>query len=116
MNLLRHVGILEGEVQPSATRWLDMPSDDCFGFAEDEGLVEPCVDLGDPVRSGDLLVRIHRIGRTGVAPAEHRAGLDGILAARHFPGLAKPGDCLTVIATVEDSAAPPPHSDTRGVP
>jgi N-alpha-acetyl-L-2,4-diaminobutyrate deacetylase len=102
MNLLRHVGILAGDVLPSATRWLDMPSDRCFGFAEDAGLVEPCVDLGDPVRSGDLLVRIHRIGRTGVVPVEHRAALDGILAARHFPGLAKPGDCLTVIATVED--------------
>ena len=29
------------------------------------GLVEPCVDLGDPVRSGELLARIHPIGRTG---------------------------------------------------
>ena len=33
---------------------------------------------------------------------EYRAALDGVLAARHFPGLVKTGDCLAVIATVED--------------
>ncbi len=114
-NLLRHAGIVEGHVQPAATRWLDMPSAECFGFAEQDGLVEPCVDLGDPVRRGDVLARLHPIGRTGAAPAEHRAALDGILAARHFPGLAKPGDCLTVIATVEDSQPTTSRPITRGV-
>ena len=106
-NVLRHAGIVAGVVEPAATRWLDMPSADCFGFAEQEGLVEPCADLGDPVRRGEVLARIHPIGRTGAAPAEHRAALDGILAARHFPGLAKPGDCLTVIATVEEPIPSP---------
>ncbi len=110
-NVLRHAGIIAGAVEPAATRWLDMPSADCFGFAEQEGLVEPCADLGDPVRRGEVLARIHPIGRTGAAPAEHRAALDGILAARHFPGLAKPGDCLTVIATVEEPSRP----QARGV-
>ena len=31
------------------TRWLDMPSGDCFSFAEDDGLIEPLVDLGETV-------------------------------------------------------------------
>lgn len=103
-NVLRHAGILaDGQaVEKAPGRWLDMPSADCFRFAEDSGLIEACVDLGQPVRAGDLLARIHSIGRTGLAPAEYRAALDGILAARHFPGLVKAGDCIAVVGTVED--------------
>ncbi len=112
-NVLRHVGIIAGAVEPAPTRWLDMPAADCFGFAEQAGLVEPCADLGEMVRDGELLARIHPIERTGAAPAEHRAARGGLLAARHFPGLAKPGDCLTVIAAVQESR---PEYDPRGVP
>ncbi len=116
MNLLRHAGIVAGEPeveQDAVARHALRP---CFGFAVDEGLVEPCVDLGDPVRSGDVLARIHPIGRTGAAPGLHRAALDGILAARHFPGLAKPGDCLTVIATLEETQDQQSQLITKGVP
>ena len=103
-NLLHHCGIVSGRPETAPTRWLDMPSDRCFGFAEDDGMIEPCKDLGDPVRSGEILARIHPIGRTGLAPAEHRAALDGLLAARHFPGLVKAGDCITVVATITEGA------------
>lgn len=99
-NILKHMGILEGAVEAGTSRWLDMPSDSCFGFAEEAGLVEPLKDLGDRVAAGDVVVRIHRVDRTGAAPFEHCARIDGVLAARHFPGLVKVGDCLTVIATL----------------
>ncbi|MBV9245102.1 MAG: succinylglutamate desuccinylase/aspartoacylase family protein, partial [Methylobacteriaceae bacterium] len=102
-NLLQHAGILDGQPETGPTLWLDMPSSECFGFAEDDGLVEPRKDLGDQVRKGEVLACIHPTGRTGTAPAEHRAALDGVLAARHFPGLVKVGDCLAVVATVEES-------------
>jgi N-alpha-acetyl-L-2,4-diaminobutyrate deacetylase len=102
MNVLRHAGIVAGAPALGPTCWLDMPSSECFRFAEDDGLVEFCVDLGDGVRVGDVIARIHPVGRTGQAPAEYRAALDGVLAARHFPGLIKTGDCLAVVATVED--------------
>jgi N-alpha-acetyl-L-2,4-diaminobutyrate deacetylase len=101
-NLLRHAGILTGAVEPTATRWLDMPSGDCFSFAEEDGLIEPCVDLGETVRRGDVLARIHPVGRTGLTPLECRAALDGLLAARHFPGLVKAGDCIAVLGTLDD--------------
>ncbi len=102
-NLLRHAGILSGELEKPAepTRWLAMPSDACFTFSDVEGLVEPAVDLGDAVRSGDLLARVHPVVRTGAAPAEFRARMDGLLTARHFPGLVHPGDCLAVLAVEE---------------
>ena len=64
-----------------------MPCADCFIFSESEGLVEPLVDLGQPVRDGDLLPRI--CPPTGSARRRTiiSACMDGILAARHFPGL-----------------------------
>jgi N2-acetyl-L-2,4-diaminobutanoate deacetylase len=103
-NFLKHFGILAGAPVLSATRWLDMPSDDCFGFSGEDGLVEFLKDLGAPVAKGETVARIYPVGRTGVTPAEHRAAIDGLLAARHFPGLVKAGDCLAVIATAEDQA------------
>jgi N-alpha-acetyl-L-2,4-diaminobutyrate deacetylase len=75
-----------------------MPSADCFVFCDRDGLVEPCIDLGDRVTAGDPIARVHPVDRTGEAPTIHRAQLDGILTSRHFPGLAKAGDCLAVIA------------------
>lgn len=97
-NVLRHAGIMEGAAAKSETRWLDMPSDDCFIFAEDDGLFETMADLGEDVREGMIIARIHPIGRTGLAPQEIRAKMSGILVARHFPGLIKAGDCMSVLA------------------
>jgi N-alpha-acetyl-L-2,4-diaminobutyrate deacetylase len=79
-----------------------LPSGDCFAFAEDNGMIEPLADLGEPVWEGQAVARIYPIGRTGAAPVEINAKISGILAARHFPGLAKPGDCLAVTAVLAD--------------
>ncbi|WP_438502771.1 N(2)-acetyl-L-2,4-diaminobutanoate deacetylase DoeB [Amaricoccus solimangrovi] len=99
-NVLAHLGILSGEAEPAPepTRWLDMPSGDCFVLSEDEGLMEPMVDLGGAVAAGDVVARIHPVTRAGLAPVELRARLDGLLVARHFPGLVKAGDCAAVVA------------------
>ncbi|MER8693954.1 N(2)-acetyl-L-2,4-diaminobutanoate deacetylase DoeB [Mesorhizobium opportunistum] len=102
LNVLRHAGIVDGAVEKSQTQWLDMPSGDCFSFAEDDGMVETMVDLGEPVEKGAVLARIHPVGRTGVAPQEIRAKMSGMLAARHFPGLVKAGDCAAVVAVRVD--------------
>jgi N2-acetyl-L-2,4-diaminobutanoate deacetylase len=104
-NVLHHVGILRGkpnQADEPPSRWLDMPGVDCFSFAEEEGLVEPLKDLGDAVHEGELIAHIHPTGRTGNTPFEQRAAREGVLAARHFPGLVKSGDCLAVIATMSD--------------
>jgi N-alpha-acetyl-L-2,4-diaminobutyrate deacetylase len=100
-NVLRHAGILAGPVEKQPSRWLDMPSADCFLFSEEAGMIETCMDLGEPVREGQVVARVYPTGRTGLAPREYRAHLDGVLAARHFPGLVKPGDCISVIATLD---------------
>jgi N-alpha-acetyl-L-2,4-diaminobutyrate deacetylase len=99
-NVLIHAGIVAGEIDRQPSIRLDMPSGDCFTFADTDGLIEPCVDLGDPVTTGDLIARIHSAVRTGAAPVEYRARLTGILAARHAPGLVAIGDCVGVVATL----------------
>jgi N-alpha-acetyl-L-2,4-diaminobutyrate deacetylase len=97
-NVLIKAGILKGEIERQVTAWLDMPDGGCFSFAEDGGLLEALFDLGDSVREGDVVARIYPTGKTGVAPQEVMAKMDGILTARHFPGLVKPGDCVSVLA------------------
>jgi N-alpha-acetyl-L-2,4-diaminobutyrate deacetylase len=99
LNVLRHAGIAAGAVEKSSTQWLNMPSGDCFSFAEDDGMIETMIDLGEPVAKHQVLARIHSIGRTGVAPQEIRARMSGMVAARHFPGLVK-ADCAAVVAVL----------------
>ena len=101
-NVLIHAGILDGELDLARSITLDMPDDDCYHFATSEGLVEPLVDLGEPVATGAPLARVWPADRTGLEPVEYHAQRDGILAARHFPGLIHTGDCLAVIATAMD--------------
>ncbi|ASY71427.1 deacylase [Sinorhizobium fredii USDA 205] len=97
-NVLRHAGIIAGEIEAQPTEWLDMPSGDCFAFAEDGGLVEFLVDLGETVEQDAVIARILPVGRTGAKPFEVRARMKGLLAARHYPGLIKAGDCCAVLA------------------
>jgi N2-acetyl-L-2,4-diaminobutanoate deacetylase len=96
-NFLAHCGVLAAEVEPSETVWLDMPSEDCFLFSEHDGLIETLAALGGPVKAGEVVARIYPTARTGVAPTEYRAAMDGLLVARHFPGLVKTGDCVAVV-------------------
>jgi len=99
-NLLIHAGILEGRVEQAASQMLDMPSDDCFVFSQHDGLIEPCIDLGQPVRKGDVVAKIWPIDRTGAAPVQYHAAMGGVLVGRHFPGLVKTGDCVAVAAEI----------------
>jgi N-alpha-acetyl-L-2,4-diaminobutyrate deacetylase len=98
-NILKHAKILAGDIEPLPSTMLDMPTSDCFVFSEHEGLFEMCADLGPRVAKGEVIARIWPIDRTGETAQEYRAGLSGILAGRHFPGLIKMGDCLAVVAT-----------------
>lgn len=101
-NLLIHAGIKQGEIDLSESANLDMPDSDCYVFSESNGLLEPCADLGDKVKAGQLLGRVHDIERTGITPKEYYAKIDGVLAGRHFPGLITMGDFLAVVAVPVD--------------
>ena len=60
-NLLRHTGICKGDLEVSETINLDMPDQRCYIFSETSGLVEHCVDLGDSVKEGQLVAKVHNI-------------------------------------------------------
>ena len=90
---------IKAEIDAAIARVLEMPGGECYVMSETTGLVEPCVDLGAPVRKGDIVARVHDVERTGTVPVDYRSRLDGILAGRHFPGLVHMGDILAVVAT-----------------
>ena len=97
-NVLIHAGILHGKIDYQPTVMLDMPSGDCFTFSEHDGLFEICADLGSKVKKGAVIAKVWPADRTGIPPIAYRAKMDGILAGRHFPGLIKMGDCMSVVA------------------
>lgn len=97
-NVLKHAGIMKGELEIAPSVMLDMPDGDCFVFCQDEGVFEAMKNLGDPVEKGEIVARVWPADRTGRPPIEYRANLSGILASRHCPGLIKPGDCMAVVA------------------
>lgn len=99
---LIHCGICRGELEQRPTVRLDMPDGDCYVTSLHDGLLEMCRDLGDTVRKGELIARVHDVRRTGTAPVDYHARRDGLLAARHFPGLIGCGDTLAVVAEVVD--------------
>ena len=96
-NLLTHAGVLKGAPEREPSTFLDMPDGDCYIASLNSGLVEFVTDLGNAVRRGDLVARVHDMERTGGAVAEYCAARDGVLAGRHFPGLVQTGDTLAVI-------------------
>lgn len=97
-NVLKHAGVLEGNPDLSPTINIEMPDDRCFVTSETSGLLEVCVDLGDTVRKGQTLARVHDMKRTGSDPVVYVSPIDGIFTARHFPGLIGMGDIVAVIA------------------
>ena len=97
-NLLIHEGILEGTPVIEPTVHLSQPDDACFHFAPCSGLVAFDFALGDAVSAGTRLAAIWDPHSTGQPPLEILAQRDGILTARHHPGLIQPGDCLGVLS------------------
>jgi len=97
-NLLKHAGVVSGELDLKPSVPLDMPSADCYVTSETSGLVEYLIDLGHEVRQGEVIARVFDVERTGAAPAEYEARLDGVFVGRHFPGLIAMGDIVAVVA------------------
>ena len=101
-NFLVHAGILDATplVVDSPSIKLDMQQDNAYVFSRHNGLLEPCVKLGDPVKTGDLIARVYNTERTGSAPVEYTATSDGIIMGRNFPSLIKIGYFMNVIAQI----------------
>jgi len=99
-NMLAHFEITQpaSEAARPRTRMMDTPDAASYVIADDSGLLEPLVDLGEQVEEGQPVVRIHTIEKTIAEPTVYRAGRSGMLIGRRWPGIANSGDCLAVIA------------------
>lgn len=109
-NVLRHFGILRGEPLPieridtPETRMMATPDGSSYTISDETGLFEMLINLGDTVEEGQLISRIHSIEKTEVEPSLYYAHRTGTLIGRHHPGLARPGDCLAVVAIDDPDA------------
>jgi predicted deacylase len=102
-NVLRHYGMLEGEIARIATerqsppRMVQAPHMSDYIPAPRAGIWEPVVEPGADVREGDLLGRLHDFSDHSAEPLEIRAHKTGVVIAMYFAALCHKGLTLYVI-------------------
>ena len=107
-NVMHHLGNLAGEPNTRErrdeppSRIMATPDIHSYTISDETGLFECLVNLGEDVTEGQLIGRIHSIEKTGPEPGLYYANRSGTLIGRHFPGLARPGDCLAVVGIDQD--------------
>jgi len=102
-NFLIHAKIVTGNIEPPATPTvsLGMPDKKSFICCEHRGLIEPFFELGDVVKEGDLLAKVHGIDRTATTPISYFAQREGMVIIKHYPSLINIGDNLGVVAEIK---------------
>jgi N-alpha-acetyl-L-2,4-diaminobutyrate deacetylase len=98
-NVLRHVGVLRGEVVTRETPGLIVDATDAAGYllAPESGLWETVVDAGDRVEAGELLGRIHFLERPDREPEPVCARSDGIVMVVRAIAPTAQGDNVVVV-------------------
>ena len=110
-NVLRHVGVLEGEVATRASLGLppavilDGRDPANIVLAPEDGLFEALLEPGDPVAAGEPVGRLWFIDRPDRPPIEIEAPLDGHVAVTKAIPVTEQGDCVFVLGQPIDRAA-----------
>jgi N2-acetyl-L-2,4-diaminobutanoate deacetylase len=103
-NVLRHCGILSGEIikidteRPSAPRLIEASGLEEYVPAVRAGIWEPAVLLGADVKQGDLLGYLHDFSDHVSKPLEIRAHRSGVVSNMYFPAKIAKGTTLYSIA------------------
>lgn len=107
-NVLRHEGVLAGEVEtreslglPPQTLLMATDADD-YLLAPVSGLFETLVDLGQRVRADELVGRIHSLEQPAREPEPVTALTDGIVCVVRAIATTQQGDNVVVIAREGD--------------
>ncbi len=109
-NVLRHVGVLEGEVQTRASLGLpeavtlDGRDPANYVIAEEDGLFEGLLEPGETVRAGDPVARLWFPDDPAVAPEVLHAPLDGVLACIRAIPATEAGDGVFTLGQPVDPA------------
>ena len=103
-NVLRHYGMLEGEVarigppRGAPVRYIDARNLEDYIPCPRNGVWEPVAELGADVQEGQLLGRLHDFADQASAPLDVCAHRRGVLAMLHLPAHCAKGTTLFVIA------------------
>ncbi len=103
-NVLIHCGVLRGKELSRAeaglkpARWVQSLDRSDYRFAPESGLYENCVELGEPVKKGDLLGQVHSLENPDRAPVPVEANAEGMLVANRGPSIVGQGDCVACVA------------------
>jgi predicted deacylase len=101
--LLTHLGHFKGKGQGRGagfdTRILDLRGPDYYVYADDDGVYEPLVELGDEVVAGQPAARVHVPERPWVEPLTLNFALSGMVLCKRAPARVRRGDCLFHIGT-----------------
>ncbi|HEX4746202.1 MAG TPA: succinylglutamate desuccinylase/aspartoacylase family protein [Gaiellaceae bacterium] len=110
-NVLRHVGVLEGEAQTRAS--LGMPPAVILDgrdpanivVSPEDGLFEALLEPGDPVEEGQTVGRLWFLDRPTQPPIELTAPLGGYVAVTKAIPVTEQGDCVFVLGQPIDRDA-----------
>lgn len=104
LNVLRHYGLAEGDVQPVRENAAGPPvliradTLDRYRPCPRDGVWEPLIEPGDAVHEGALIGRLYDFSDTETEPVEIRSPRDGYIAMLHLSARPKAGQTLFVIA------------------
>lgn len=102
-NFLRHTGVLSGRVETRASLGLPAPrilralETADYLLAPESGLFETLVELGQAVKQGELVGRLHFLERPDRTPVDVVAETSGIVCAVRAIATTQQGDCVVVI-------------------
>ena len=106
MNLLKHFGLVEGEIitpeqegEPPS-RLVEIMDPECYVMAPDDGIYEPFVELGDAIATGQAIGQVHYPADIDKAPRLVHAQRAGMLLGRRPPAGVERGDNVAIIAQV----------------
>lgn len=100
--VLKHVGMLSKDyrvAKPGPTRLVAVGGADYYVYAADDGLFEPYLELGDPVKRGQPAGAVHFAETPWREPAIARFRHDGFVLCKRVGGRVERGDCLFHLAT-----------------
>jgi len=109
-NVLRHVGVVDGEVETRSTLGLppavilDGRNPANIVLSPEDGLFEALLEPGDPVAAGQPVGRLWFIDRPDRSPIEIEAPLDGFVAVTKAIPVTEQGDCVFVLGQQIDRA------------
>jgi len=104
-NVLRYLGMAEGETEPyeSPTRVMVLPDPESYGFAPAAGIFCPLHELGSTVEAGEPAAAIYAIREPLQPPVTMAFQRSGMLWAVRGEGRVEAGDAAAVVAADRDA-------------